>query len=215
MKIAICSPIHSGGKPAFIQSLARMIDWTHRIRIQDANGEPLRPAIETLVYSSSNVAHSRNRIAAAALEWGADWTLWLDADHSFPPATLVRLLGRGKTVVGANYRRRMTAEVKVTAYVRDGDRLAPLALRGDGVEPVHSLGLGVCLIHASVFRKIEQPYFAWGLAEDGVLVGEDVGFFDKVRDAGIPLCVDQARSREGGHIGEGELRLPEGEPGGA
>ncbi|MDB5722012.1 MAG: hypothetical protein JWP15_2630, partial [Alphaproteobacteria bacterium] len=167
MKIAMCLPIHGGGKPAFIQSFGRMMDWTYRSNLQGADGQPVRVAIETLVYSSSSVAYSRCKIAAAALEWGADWLLWLDADQTFPPATLVRLLGRQKAVVGANYRRREPERVSSTAF-RDRDgKLEPAFPQGDGIEPVAHLGLGICLTHADVFRRIERPFFFMDSRADG------------------------------------------------
>jgi hypothetical protein len=195
MKIALCMPIHSGAKPEFVLSLSRMIDWTHRSNMIE-EGKPVTPVLKPLVYSSSNIAYSRCKIAAAALDSGADWLLWLDADHSFPGDTLTRLLGRGKPVIGANYRRRMPDEVKPTAYaLRDG-KLQPSMPKGEGIEEVAHLGMGVCLTHAEVFRRIARPYFQFGTRDDGATIGEDI-------------FVDQALSREVGHISDVELRFPD------
>ena len=47
-----------------------------------------------------------------------DWILWLDADHTFPNETLLRLLGHGKDVVACNYARRAGATEPVAQ--RDG-----------------------------------------------------------------------------------------------
>ena len=182
-----------------------MIDWTHRSKLV-LEGKPAKPIIQPFVFGSSNVAYSRCRIAAAAMEWGADWLLWLDADHSFPENTLTRLLGRGRPIVGVNYRRRME-EVKYTAYaMRDGN-LVPATPEGDGIEQVEHMGMGVCLTHAEVFRRISPPYFHFDLREDGAQIGEDVVFFGKVKAAGIPAFVDHALSREVGHMSEVELKL--------
>src|SRR4051812_45016016 len=113
-------PIHGGASPGFVFSLSSMIDWTHRANLVE-NGKTVKPKIDPIITSSSNVAASRCDLAKLALERGADWLLWLDSDHTFPANTLARLLARGRSVVGANYRRRMADEVKPTASaLRDG-----------------------------------------------------------------------------------------------
>jgi hypothetical protein len=207
VKIALCMPIHSGGKPGFIQSLGRMIDHTHRTSFQDEKGQRVELAFESLVTCSSSIAHSRNAIAAEALEWGANWLFWLDADQTFPADALVRLLARRVPVVGCNYRRR-AAEVHLptASVIRDG-KSEPLIAEGDGIVEVDHLGLGVCLVSAAVLRKVERPWFRFEETAAGALIGEDAYFFRKLRAAGFIPYVDQALSRQIGHIADIELML--------
>jgi hypothetical protein len=70
--------------------------------------EPVTPELKLFIVSSSLLPESRNRLVAEALNWDADYMLWMDADHVFPCDALLRLLGRSKLVVGFNYARRHT-----------------------------------------------------------------------------------------------------------
>ncbi|MDB5670511.1 MAG: glycosyl transferase family 2 [Alphaproteobacteria bacterium] len=210
LKIAICSPIHSGAKPRFVQSLARMIAHSYATAIPQPDGSRLPIEIETLVYSTSNIAFSRRKLAEAALQWGADWLLWLDADHIFPADSLLRLLASNQAIVGANYRRR-THDSQVTAYAQDGEGLKPLAPKSDGLEEVAHLGLGLCLVEAEVLRAMAEPYFYDEMLPNGSYVGEDVIFFRKAKAAGFAACVDHGLSREVAHTADVHLWLPAGE----
>jgi GT2 family glycosyltransferase len=215
MKIAICSPIHSGAKPQFVQCLSRMIVRTMSATLQE-NGQPVTPTLETFIFSTSNVAYSRRKLVDIALDWGAHWLLWLDADQIFPPDTLTRLLGRRQAIVGANCRRRDPSAVFPTAYTNKDGKPAPVFPHGDGIEQVLHLGMAVCLTHAEVFRKIGRPYFFEEMLDDGIhAFGEDVSFCHKAREAGFPVHVDHALSMEVGHIADIDLFFPkpEGEAG--
>jgi hypothetical protein len=102
----------------------------------------------------------------------------------------------------------MPETVLSTAYVSRDGKLEGVIPNGDGIEEVAYMGLGVCLIHSDVFRKIQKPFFFFETRGDGELVGEDVGFFAKTRQAGITAFVDHALSAEVGHVSDVELRFP-------
>ena len=102
----------------------------------------------------------------------------------------------------------MAGEVMSTAYSERDGRLSPAVPSGDGIEEVAQMGMGVCLTHSEVFRRIEPPYFFFEVREDGAQIGEDVSFFTKVRAAGIRPFVDHALTREVGHMSEIELKFP-------
>ncbi len=193
MKIAICIPCHRDTKARFTVSLAGMMVYTARetddeIRTILAQG-PLLEVREGLVH--------------AARGWGADLILWLDADHIFPNETLVQLLGHDKDVVACNYPRRAAAPVPVAQ--RDGalvQTTAALARRG-AVEPVDAIGLGICLMRASLFDRLEPPYFQLDLNPDGSgYVSEDFTLFRRLREAGVTPYVDHGLSWKIGHIGD-------------
>lgn len=208
MKIAICCPIHSGAKPHFVQCLARMIAHTMSARMQEAD-QLIVPQLETFVFSTSNVAYSRRKLVDTALDWGAQWLLWLDADQIFPRDTLTHLLGRRQAIVGANVRRRDPKTVMPTAFTSKDGKPAPVFPAGDGIEQVLHLGLAVCLTHAEVFRKIGRPYFFEQMHEDGIhAFGEDVSFCHKAREAGFPVFVDHALTMAVGHIADIDLYFP-------
>ena len=180
MNVALCFPHHGDVKAGFALSLASLVNVTKEQRRDIALGVMQR--------SSSNLADTRNRLVADAVNANAEWLLLLDSDHVFPPNTLVRLLAHQKPLVGCNYRRR----------IGGGTIVEPKT----GLEQVARLGLGVCLVHRSVFEKVPPLWFQFEGAK-----GEDDYFFDKAAEAGIPTYCDHDLSREVGHIGETVLRL--------
>jgi hypothetical protein len=160
------------------------------------NGARIRPEIELFFNASSLLAESRCLLAEKGLAWGADFILWMDADHTFPPNALARLLARSTPIVGANYPRRNTGEP--TAVALDG---TALPFDRTGLVEVATLGLGLCLIDAQVFRTVPRPWFRIEHVAEGVPISEDYYFFRKARAAGQHAYVDADLSREVGHIG--------------
>jgi hypothetical protein len=195
MRIAICSPVHGDTRAAFTQCLGRMLVATMSTDFV-VNGDRLRPQIELFFNASSLLAESRCLLVEKALQWGADYILWMDADHTFPPDALNRLLAADEAIVGANYPRRNTGEP--TAVALDG---APLSFDAHGQVEVATLGLGLCLIDKQVFRTVPKPYFRIEHVAEGVPISEDYYFFRKARASGLHVFVDADLSREVGHIG--------------
>jgi hypothetical protein len=195
MKIAICCPVHGDTRAAYTQCLGRMLVATMASDFV-SEGESARPEIELFFNASSLLAESRCLLAEKGLRWGADYILWMDADHTFPPDALKRLLAWKTAIVGANYPRRNTGEP--TALALDG---RPLSFDARGPVEVATLGLGLCLIEAQVFRTVPKPYFRIEHVGDGIPISEDYYFFHKARAAGLRVYVDADLSREVGHIG--------------
>jgi hypothetical protein len=81
---------------------------------------------------------------------------------------------------------------------------------GTGLEQIELMGLGLCLIHSSVWPKLKAPYFRYAMLDRGngpELVGEDSYFFNALLGAGIPAFVDHDLSNECGPITEITLTL--------
>jgi hypothetical protein len=148
------------------------------------------------------ITRQRNELARDALEWGADYVLWIDADQKFPAGTLARLLAHGKSVVGCNIARRESPSGP-TAGKMIGGTLAPVwtplekAQAGE-MERVAVLGFGVILTAAQVLRDIGTPQFE--------TESEDYHFCLEARKAGHEVWLDHALSWEIGHIHETVLR---------
>ncbi len=154
---------------------------------------------------TQDTAEARNQMTAAALEEGCDWFLWIDADMTFPPDGLLRLLRHDVDAVGADYRRR------APPYPRIGKPIDPNA-PNRGLVEVSMLGLGFMLIRADVIRRMERPWFLrmWVLehatpdnpsgfaTEDGYLCGY-------ARHLGYKVWADMDLSREVGHICEAPI----------
>lgn len=216
MRIAICLPVHGETKAAFTISLARMLLYTMNSTI-NVNGEPVKPVIEIFTVSTSILPLSRQKLLLEAMKWQADFLLWMDADHIFPPDTLLRLLGRQKEVIGLNFLTR-TSPASPTVGRIVGNRLVRVPsskeiAKTTPVEQVDSVGLGLCLVSRPAIDAVQM----WqGRDEVGLLFetkmsmvggaldvrGEDAHFMGLLGAAGIPVYVDHVLSLEVGHIAD-------------
>lgn len=221
MKIALCIPAYGDTKSKFTQCLAKMIVHFLSVRLQDADGNEIPKEIEVFIVSTSMLTEGRHRLVAEALAWGADYMLFMDADHVFPEDALARLWSHGLPVVGVNYARRFSPTAP-TAAVDSGDddetkhllyttkEKAEDAL----VQQVAHMGFGLCLINMGIFDILQEkaekdgdgnflPLFQFTPTEDKIgMIGEDVFFFRKLADAGIKAFVDHGLSWEVGHLHE-------------
>jgi hypothetical protein len=177
--------------------------------------------------SSSILAQARTRLWRWAESNQADYILFADADQTFPADALLRLLAHRLDAVGANYRARVAEVVVSSGWGLDGQPLK-LPRRGDGVEEVLHLGLGLCLLdvpairsklaaqaeregrgtYYPLFAALPDPGGARHPNGDDKFIGEDVYFFDKLRAAGIELHVDHDLSLEVGHLADIHLAFP-------
>lgn len=212
MKIAICTPHYGDVTAEFAYSLAKMVAATEKIEV-DFNGEIVHPELELFFRSSSVLPKLRNMLVKDALGWGANFLLWADADHKFPDNALIRLLSLNLPVVGVNYPRRV-APHRPTAGGLDEDLVWTTEddARAGSIAKVLSLGFGFCLIDINVFDTLDEharstgkdsmwPLFAIEMQGDGTqVVGEDVYFFRKLREAGVSVYLDHPLSWSIGHV---------------
>ncbi len=212
MKIAICTPHYADVHAEYAYSLAKMVMRTIQARIVFNDKETV-PQIEIFMMSLSGLAAMRNMLTDKALAWGANYILWADADHSFPEDALLRLLAHNLPVVGVNYPKR-TYPTSPTVTDLDGFLLwttEEMAKNGE-VTQVQTLGLGFCLIDATVFGTLHAralaegkenfwPLFAFeAVAGNMNGLGEDTYFFRQLAEAGIKVYVDHALSWSIEHI---------------
>ena len=198
MKIAVCIPVHGDTKARFTLSAMGLTARTMAA---------ISPEMQFFLSTGSTLPELRNQLAKEALSTGADWLLWLDADHTFPDDALLRLLRHDLAVVGANYARRNPQDAPVAVrHERLVHTTAEKAKAKQLVE-VDSIGLGLCLMRADIFVGLEQPFFAFE-AKPGQpgFVGEDFVFFRKLRERGIKIHVDHDLSWEVGHVSETVLK---------
>lgn len=193
MKVAILVPCYSDAKRDFCISLARLV-WHTARNVPSVD-------LETFTASNSIVTAVRNALVDQARTWGADFVLWIDADHTFPPNGLERLLGLGLDVVGCNYIRRLPPHVPVA--VRETGELVETTedlVRRQVVERVAGTGLGFCLMRLSVLN-LPAPVFRYTYDEAGE-TGEDHYLFGELTKRGVAIHVDHWLSWQVGHIGE-------------
>lgn len=203
MKVAICIPVYGDTvRLRFAACLARLGIYSAP-----------RFTLETL-WNSGILPDNRNQLAAQAIQWGADWTLWIDSDQTFPPDTLERLLAHNLPLVGANILRR--DGTGPTAGHINGERAEGLISTKEKaaaglVEKVDLIGMGLMLISPVVFRAVnglfKTPPFEMRRHDDGRTATEDYDFIGKARKAGFAAHVDHALSMEVGHLAETELKF--------
>jgi hypothetical protein len=210
VRIALAIPCHGDTKAKFTQCLAEMLVHTMSATFM-VGDEEVQPEVQTFMVSCSLLTESRNRLVAEAINWEADYMLWMDADHVFPRDALVRLLSHNLPVVGCNYARRFNPTAPTVSVINEDGTMSIAYSPKDG-EPaeVAHMGLGLCLMDMRVFAAMDKHYEGnfWPLfviepAPNGISsIGEDVYFFKKIREAGIPIHCDHALSWDVGHISE-------------
>lgn len=224
LKVALCIPAYGMVHAKWTQCLTDMIVYTlTEARITDQDGQPITVEFNTFMVSSSNLCESRHRLCAEASLWGADYMLFLDADHVFAKESFCRLWSRNVDIVGVNYSRRCIPTAPTAAKIVTDDKdkdhnnlVYTTEDKGEGnlLEEVSHLGFGMVLMKMSIFDRLQaqaekegrasmMPLFLFGLREDGMSpIGEDVHFFQKCREAGIKVHCDHGVSWMVGHVHE-------------
>lgn len=211
--VAVNIPSHDMVHATFAGDLARMLAYTST----HFSPEGGIKAILVNQVSATVISTARNELARGALEQGADYMLWLDADMRFPRDTLVRLLVHGVPIVGVNYASRDPRNMDFVAVKRfaSGDDPGERLVTGPdstGLEEAEGIGFGVVLVHRSVFERLPDPdgpdgpwfQFGWD-PEIQRTIGEDSWFCRRAREAGHTVWVDHDLSKEVRHTGAMEF----------
>jgi len=126
--------------------------------------------------------------------------VFMDHDHSFEPEQIDRLVSCGKEIVSAAYPYRTTDVPLASCYVAGDfdDRMnGMLCTRihnsAGGMQLCGWSGGGFMYAIASVFGRLEYPWFRRGVIDNGDEadeLGEDIGFCLQAQRAGIPVYCD-------------------------
>jgi len=139
------------------------------------------------------IIRGRNHLRDVCLERGYDYLFFLDTDVIPPKDTLPRLLYREKEVITGIYLGAMTfgsvTEILPVLYapLPDGRvrTMRVAEVMEDKLIPIAAAGLGCCLIHQNVLKKLRFHNIA-----ASVTGGEDAAFFKDVISLGIMPCAD-------------------------
>ena len=127
----------------------------------------------------------------------------------FPQDMISRLLAHDVDIVATNCaRRRMPTGPTAQIYKENGDRELVWSMpESTGLQEVGSVGMGVMLIKAGVFKALSEPWYEtpWRSDKRGY-IGEDVFFCKKARESGFKIWIDHDVSKEIGHIGMFEFK---------
>lgn len=139
---------------------------------------------------------SRNEIVRSALENDVEYVFFLDSDVVCPPDTIIRLMAHNLPIVtGVYYTRAPPIEPAVWSEITPSGKQAIAFNPGSGLIEADFIGMGCCLIHKSVFKNIEPPYFKWTLTFEnvnnpGIGRSEDFEFCRKARERGYKIYAD-------------------------
>jgi len=146
--------------------------------------------------NTSLIDKMREALAEELLELKPDYVLWIDADQLYRMDTIDKLVGHvdsGHLVVGGVTPDKMTGKPMVYKFINDAgscarDRNFEVSR---GLVKVDAMGFGGIMMAGSVLQTIKPPFFPrnWDAAMSSY-VGEDFGFYDKCRKAGIDVWCD-------------------------
>ena len=198
MRIAICIPARGQMEVATAFDLVAMCAYTIKTTKHDID---LFTSAGTLIFDQ------RNSLVKTALEIKADFLLFVDADMRFPKDTLKILMAHDKDIIGVNATTR-SEPVKPTAknfIVNEDQSVDWLPIYSNvrsGIEKADGIGCGVMLVKTKVFKAMEEPYFYFEQLGNNKILGEDIYFCIKAKDAGFDTWLDHDLSKGIKHIGQ-------------
>ena len=140
-------------------------------------------------------------LAQKALTFRPDYILWLDADQEYPyntPEILMNHIDGGKLVVGGltPLKKKHEGGLDGKPSIWDLDIDAVLVRHREvylhqGLVKVDAMGLGGIMMHPSVFKTMEYPWFRRIWNQDvKKLFGADYSFYANCKEAGIDVYCD-------------------------
>ena len=148
---------------------------------------------------------TRNAHIVHALADGYTHFLSLDDDQTFPPDLVEKMLASQKPVLTGNYRKKRMDLVEHVCAGMDGKTLD--STHRTGLERCKAMGNGMALIELDAIRHIRPPYYAALWQNDRYMIEDEV-FSLLLGQNGVEIWCDHDLSREIGHVGEYEYRLP-------
>ena len=198
--IAVCTPARDMVHTMFTYDLVNMICF-HTLNTNDA--------ISLKISEGTLIANQRAELSLDAMREGCSHILFIDSDMRFPQDMISRLLEHDVDIVATNCaRRRIPTGPTAQIYKDNGDRELVWSMPDStGLQEVGSVGMGVMLIKAEVFKALSEPWYEtpWRTDKRGY-IGEDVFFCNKARAAGFKIWIDHDVSKEIGHIGTFEFK---------
>ena len=198
LRVLIAYPCGGDVNPWFMHSVT--------MGMIELYGNPPCTLQQALMFEQSSILPAnREGIAEAAME-RADVLITLDTDVRFPPVAFQKLVQHyldGKQIVGANYIRRNEPWCPTASL--DGK----CVYQGKGLQKIDHVGMGLVMIDTGVFDLVNKPWFNFSYDSEKGWRGEDINFFEKVRDAGVDVWLDHSIGVT--HIGEFDFDMAFGE----
>ena len=130
----------------------------------------------------------RTRLVSRFLESAADYLVTVDDDIIAPAEAIDRLVALGAPVATAPCP--IVTGERIMWNVKAMDSEDWMAVLPGDVFPVRHTGLGFVVIRRDVFAAIRTPWFQFGAAAGGRVIGEDTWFSNGVTKAGLQILCD-------------------------
>jgi len=135
----------------------------------------------------------RNGLVHQAQMFGCTHLLFMDTDQIYSdPEMIQKLLAHEEPVVGVKVHRRYPPFDALLLRGKPGTlySVPDEEIEKGGLVEVGATGCGCIMYDMEVFQKIERPWFELTVGDFGQPIGEDVGFCEKLKDAGYKIYVD-------------------------
>lgn len=210
LKLLIAVPTAGMVPIGFTYSLTSLVSYHSTFGIPSRKESRVSMAIE--VRQSSCIQSNREKLAKSAIEQGMTHLLFIDDDMTFEPKAVEIMLGRRQPVVVTNYLIKSALDPQFLAIGLEGQRV-PTREDSTGMLPILYSGFGLSLFEVEVFKKTPQPWFQPEYdPEESAYTTEDFSFFERVRNSGFDVFLDQDASKLIGHIGKKIWRWDEWKP---
>lgn len=148
------------------------------------------------------IAQARNKLCQKAIDGNYDKLFMIDSDMIVPEDAIHCLLEpEAQIVIGvARYKNDSGRAPIFKPYIDETGSDAWIWDEiPEGRFSFKSGGVACAMIDVKLLLKIPRPWFVWEERENGTYVGEDIGFYEKVRALGVaPQADGRVRC---GHIG--------------
>lgn len=207
IKLVIAIPSAGMVRMGFAYSLAGLVGYL------GADAIPSRPEstleVKLDVVESSVIHTNREKLVRRAIDSGMTHLAFLDDDMVFEPNILDVMLGRRQPVVCTNYLIKTDACDSFVAVGLD-DKRVPTTEKSRGIRPIAYSGFGVSVFEVDVFKNTPQPWFLPKfMPEDNGYTTEDNPFYERVRNAGYKVYLDQDASKMVSHLGNSSWNYKE------
>ena len=213
--VALLMPCGAPVEPRVLQSALTLTSYA------GGNGYPVT---QIGITDRTLIDTARNMLAKEFMTTDCEWSFWMDSDMILEPKTIPLMIDRAKKLdakfLSGVYVRRfgdhrpllwkrkiVTEDDKVQCdYEKENDRwvTTDVMIHPDKKDPfrIDACGFGCCLIHRSVYEKMEYPYFQafWtDWKNKRIQVSEDFYFCTIAREKDVNLwAIPEIKC---GHIG--------------
>lgn len=150
-----------------------------------------RPSYQLITADNGPVDTLRNDIVEKALHIGVTKLIMLDVDMIYHPKTITSLMNRDLPVVGALCFRRYPPFDSIMLKMTDVGYESINEWEDGSLVEVDATGAGCIMYDMSIFRDMPEPWFKFRKnPENGMVIGEDVGFCQDLKEAGYQIFVD-------------------------